>query len=243
MMCIVVWGSVARASVDEPFMPGWAIRTESAAYGPDTSSIHIEAADVSLFGLPDTRLSGIRSRRRQGRWIVAVAMSQLRTPLGSQSRYSAGCGVAGQRYRSIVTTAYETFSVAVAPSDRVATIGFFQQIDVVDRWGVTIVADGVHLTDSAAGGANVSIVASTITSTQSAVAAGLEMHPVHGAGVLFSARFAAPGPLAIAFGYDGPAGTPGVLLTIAVKHLRVSSAFRSHPVLGISHGISVSWSR
>jgi hypothetical protein len=199
-----------------------------------------EAGDVELFGIAGLRVSGARASSDFGACSVGASASQLMSPVGSETRaYLEGGYQASARWLCAVRAGTEIVSIE-GPGESALVTGVFSRANL---GAVSAIAD-VDVVSRESGrdvDVTLGVVARAGRTTTIVGSARFDGTQVVAAGVALVSRLA--GALALLAGYDDGTESVRGAAVVSLSRWRVSTGVFYHGVLGVSHGVTVAWTR
>jgi hypothetical protein len=201
----------------------------------------VEVGDVELFGMAGLRVSGLRASGQWGSVPVGVSAARLASPVGSESRVDIELGyVTASHSRCVLRVGVEMIEIAGATPERsliagalaradVGAVSALADVDVVSRAYASEV--DVVLGIVARAGRNVAVVATTRFDGTRAAAVG----------VAVVSRLT--GALSLLGGYDDGTESVRAAAVVTLDAWQLSSGVSYHAVLGVSHGVTLAWTR
>jgi hypothetical protein len=201
----------------------------------------VELGDVELFGIAGLRVSGLRA---SGRWRsvpVGVSVARLASPVGNETHADIEVGYATvSRWRCSARMGVEMVEISGALPERSMIVGALARADV---GAVTALADVEVVSRAYASDVNVTLGVVARAGRAVALVATAEFNGARAAALGVAVVSRLTDALSLLGGYDD--GTESVraaaVVTLAAWH--VSSGVFYHPVLGVSHGVTLAWSR
>lgn len=242
----VLLAGSAAAQVTFPSVVDRAVGVRTALYpgavgGNECPRWSVEVADAELFGIAGLRVAGVQSAATLGRAMLRIELAQIDAPVGDHTRAVVEAGhVHAGVWQGGVRAGVERVVLRGALPERSLVGGAFSRTDVgpaalvadVETMsGAFVRSTSVTIAVLGRTGAIATVVASLCFDGSRAVAAGVAVvaHP--------EAR------LGLIAGYDDGTDTSRFAARIAVGHVEVATGVTHHSVMGLSHGVSVSWAR
>jgi hypothetical protein len=215
------------------------IRAGADGFGPE-APWSVETGDVELFGIAGLRVAGVRARGRMGAVPAGVSLAQLSSPVGTESRAEAELGYRpGVRWLCLARTGIEIVSITGAPAEQAVLAGFYSR---AEAGRITAIADVDVISRADAREIEVEIgVVGRIGSASIIATTHFDGHAVASAGIAVVSRFA--GRLALLAGYDDGTETIRGAAVVSLSRWRVGVGVFQHAVLGVSQGVTLTWSR
>lgn len=201
----------------------------------------VEAADVELFGIAGLRVSGVRAWGRVGAIPVGASMAQLSSPVGSEARADLEIGYApGTRWSCAARIGVETVAMVGAAGERALVAGLSSR---ADAGRLTALADVDIVSRALARDVDVTlgVVARAGRGASVVATARFDGAGVAAAGVALVSRVTTS--LALLAGYDDGTESVRGAAVVFLSSWRVSTGIFYHAVLGVSHGVTVAWTR
>jgi hypothetical protein len=196
--------------------------------------------DVELFGIAGLRVSGVRASSDFGAGSVGVCAAQLMSPVGSESRaYLEGGYQASARWLCAARAGVEIVSIGDA-AERALVTGMFSRADL---GALSAIAD-VDVVSRETGrdvDLTLGVVARAGRAATIVGSARFDGTNVIAAGVALVSRLTSA--LALLAGYDDGTDSVRGAAVVALSGWRVSTGVFYHGVLGVSHGVTVAWTR
>lgn len=206
----------------------------------ESDRARVEVADMALFGIAGLQVAGVRGAVAPGAWTVRAELARIASPVGSESRVAVDAGFTEHgRWSIAVRAGLAGVAIAGAPGENRPIAGVTSRVDV---GSVTTCADiesaglgadrrvAMHLALAAriAPGIVVSTFHVDGPGTMAvAVAAGVRLHP----------------SLALLTGYDDGTETLSGVVAVRVRGCELAAGVYRHAVLGLSQGVTLTWSR
>jgi hypothetical protein len=223
---------------------GLGFRADAIGYAAVTGvapSWCVEAGDVELFAIAGLRASGVRATGRTGSYPVGVSVAQLASPVGSEARAELQMGYApSPRWTCAARVGVETVSIAGAAAQRATVAGVHAR---ADAGPISSIAD-IDVVSRAQGRdteVSLAVVARAGGAASVVASARFDGAGVAGAGVALVSRLT--GALALLAGYDDGTESVRGAAVVSLAGWRVSTGVFYHGVLGISHAVTVAWTR
>ena len=247
LCAVLVGATTALAGVEFPSVIDRVvgIRTDAGAgdfvVSGRRGSPGAEAGDVELFGIAGLRVSGARASSDFGACSVGASASQLMSPVGSETRaYLEGGYQASARWLCAARAGAEIVSRGASPGERAFVTGVFSRADL---GAITAIAD-VDVVSRESGrdvDVTLGVVARAGRAATIVASARFDGTQVVAAGVAVVSRLT--GALALLAGYDDGTDSVRGAAVVSLSRWRVSTGVFYHGVLGVSHGVTVAWTR
>ncbi len=234
----------ALARIDFPSVVDRAvgIRASADVFNPEqaASAWTLEAGDVELFGIAGLRVAGVRASGRAGVLPAGFAIAQLSSPVGNESRAELELGYRpSARWLCLARAGIETVSIIGVPDERAIVTGFHAR---AEARRITAIADVDLISRASAREIGLSIgVVGRIGSTSIVATAQFDGRAVASTGIAVVSRFA--GRLALLAGYDDGTESVSGAAVVSFSRWRFGVGVFQHAVLGVSQGVTLSWSR
>lgn len=200
----------------------------------------VEVADAELFGVAGLRSSGVRASGRAGPWIVNAAAVQVSSPVGDHARavLEAGFVIRGA-WQGAVRAGAERLALDATRPLHARVTGLASRIDA---GRVSLLADVEWIEGDGADDTSI-VLASRFRAGAARLTGTLRIDGDRfvGAGISLCARVHRD--LDVLAGYDDGAGSLRAAVIIHAGMLDMATGVWQHPVLGLSHGVSVACAR
>jgi len=201
----------------------------------------VEVADAELFGIAGLRVVGVQSAATLGPAMLRIELAQVASPVGDHTRGVVEAGhVHAGGWQGGVRAGVERVALRGALPERTLVGGVFSRAELGP---VSLVADVEAMSGAFVRSTSVSIAALGRAGAIATVVGSLRFDGSRmvAAGVAVVARPDAR--LRLIAGYDDGTDTSRVAARIAVGRVEVATGVTHHAVLGLSHGLSVTWTR
>lgn len=201
----------------------------------------VETGDVELFGIAGLRASGVRATGRVAALPVGVSMTQLASPVGSETRAEVELGYApGARWHCAARVGVEMVAITGAESEQALVTGLRSRADV-GRISAIADVDVVSRPDARDVDVTLGVIARAGRAASLIGTARFDDVGLAAAGVAFVSRVT--GALSLLAGYDDGTDSVRGAAVVSLASWRVSTGVFYHPVLGVSQGVTVAWVR
>ena len=246
MVGSVLLAGPAAGQVTFPSVGDRAVGMRTALYpgageGNERPRWSAEVADAELFGIAGLRVVGVQSAATLGPAMLRMELAQIDSPVGEHTRGVVEAGhVHAAVWQGAVRAGIERVTLRGVLPERMWVSGAFSRADLGP---IALVADVEAISGAFARSTSVSIAVLGRASTLATVVGSLRFDGsrVVAAGVAVVARPAAR--LRLIAGYDDGTDTSRVAAHIVVDRVEVATGVTHHAVLGLSHGVSVTWTR
>ena len=201
----------------------------------------VEAGDVELFGIAGLRVAGVRATGRVGALPVGATLTQLASPVGTETRANVELGyVPGARWRASVRVGAEMIAITGAAGEQSLVTGFLSRADV-GRISAIADVDVVSRRETRDVDVTLGVVARAGRGASLVGTAHFDGTGVAAAGIAFVSRLT--GALSLLAGYDDGTDSVRGAAVVSLASWRVSTGVFYHSVLGLSQGVTVAWVR
>jgi hypothetical protein len=233
----------ANAGIEFPSVVDRAVGIRAAAdvLTGATRSRNVEVCDVELFGIAGLRVAGLRASGRWGSFPVGVSAARLASPVGNETRVDIELGyVTASRSRCVTRVGVEMVEITGATPERSIIVGALARADV---GAVSVLAD-IEMV-SRAYASDVDVVLGIVARAGRAVAliATAEFSGTRAAALGVAVVSRLTGALSLLGGYDDGTESVRAAAVVTLAAWQISSGVFYHPVLGVSHGVTLAWSR
>ncbi len=236
----------AVAQVTFPSVVDRAVGVRTALYpgaveGNEPRRWSVEVADAELFGIAGLRVVGVQSAAMLGPAMLRIELAQIDSPVGGHTRVvvEAGHAHAGV-WQGGMRAGVEQVDLRGVLSERSLLGGAFSRADLGP---VSLVADVEAMSGAFVRSTSVSVAVLGRAGAMATVVGSLRFDGsrVVAAGVAVVARPDAR--LGLIAGYDDGTDTSRVAARIVMDRVEVATGVAHHAVMGLSHGVSVTWTR
>lgn len=218
-----------------------AAATGYAAATNGSPSWCVEVGDAELFGITGLRVAGVRASGRVGVMPLGASLSQLASPVGSETRADAEIGYAPSvRWSCAARAGVETVGLSGAAPEHSLVVGAYAH---ADAGRLTVVADVDVVSRTFARDVAVALGVVAHAGSSACVVASVRFDDagVAGAGVSLVSRIG--GVLALLAGYDDGTESIRGAAVVSLSNWRVSTGVFYHGVLGVSQAVTIAWTR
>jgi hypothetical protein len=200
----------------------------------------VEAGDVELFGIAGLRVDGVRTRRRMGALQAGVSVAQLSAPVGSEARAELEVGYRpSARWLCRARAGVETVALTGIASEAAILAGFHAR---AQTGRITTIADVDVVTRAEVRDVEVDLAVVARVRMASIVAtARFDGRAVASTGVAVVSRLASA--LSLIAGYDDGTESIRGAAVVSLASWQLGVGIFQHAVLGVSQGVTLSWSR
>jgi hypothetical protein len=236
----------AAAQVTFPSVVDRAVGVRTALF-PGADEINrpprwsVEVADAELFGIAGLRVTGVQAATKLGLAMLRMELAEIASPVGEHTRAVVEAGhVRTGVWQGGVRAGIERVTLRSVWPERSLVGGAFSRADLGP---VALVADVEAMSGAFVRSTSVSIAVLGRAGAMATVVGSLHFNGsrVVAAGVAVVARL--DSRLGLIAGYDDGTDTSRVAARIAVGRVEVATGVTHHAVLGLSHGVSVTWTR
>jgi hypothetical protein len=212
--------------------------------GSSGTSFRCEAGEWRLYGVDGLRVHAAVAEAGRRGWSVRLSAAVLDAPVGQESEFAAGVTLAlAERIRIGGTVEWETASLEGCESASVAALSVSALVRLADRAALVTRASNIRLAGEASPGAGVSIGAVLSPESTLSAVASFSVSPAGGASFRAASRIELGSYVLFSLGYEGDTGSLDASVWIRLGGLGLDAGSSFHPVLGVSHGVFVSWGR
>lgn len=207
----------------------------------DRARWRFEVGDAELFGIAGLRVVGVRSTAAVGAAVLTGEFSEIASPVGNHARAIVEAGYARPgAWQGALRAGVERVSLRGAEPERSLVGGAFSRADVGP---VSIVADLEVVSGFYAQSTSVSIAAIGHAGPFATVVGSARFDGSRVVAVGVAVIASVHPRLGLIAGYDDGTETSRLAARIVVGDMDVSTGVAHHPVLGLSHVVSVAWMR
>lgn len=209
--------------------------------GDDRARWRFEAGDAELFGIAGLRIVGVRTSAAIGPAVLGGEFAEIASPVGDHVRGLVEAGYARPgSWQGALRAGVERVALRGTEPERSLVGGAFSRADVGP---VSIIADLEVVSGFYAQSTSVSIAAIGRTGPFATVVGSARFDGSRMVAVGVAVVASVHRRLGLIAGYDDGTETSRVAARIAAGDIDVSAGVAHHPVLGLSHLVSVAWTR
>jgi hypothetical protein len=203
----------------------------------------LEAAERDLFGGAGLRVSGVRAAFVRRLWRAAAEAAQMTSGIGRETHVAVRAGPSAAAWSVVFGLSQDAVLLAGVPTAWQTTLaartGFSPHEGVCVRCDV----DGFRVAGVEDGGVDVETSVTVCTRAGVAVASALVVDRTVGAHARVSAALRVLRRSVVVVGYDDENASLSLAFAVVAGGARVVAGASSHPVLGVSRGVSAGWGR
>lgn len=231
----------ARARIDFPSVADRVIGIRAGAdlLNP-AERWSVEAGDVELFGIAGLRVDGVRTRGRVGALQAGASLAQLSAPVGSEARAELELGYRpSPRWLCLARAGVEMVSLTGMAGEQALLAGVHAR---AQAGRVVAIADVDVVSRDEVRDVDVAIAVVARIGLASIVAtARFDGRAVASTGVAVVSRLA--NALSLLAGYDDGTESIRGAAVVSLSSWQLGVGVFQHAVLGVSQGVTLTWSR
>lgn len=202
----------------------------------------LSVSEFQLFGIPELRLRSVRARTPLGPVTAGVSWAQLSAPVGTERSAETSLALASARVSVSISAGADRAHVRGAFPVELYYLSGCAGATVSDGLQLFSRADRIRLGGETMPGADVWLGVHAFVAPGASLVAAIRFDRFRGAAPVMSARYRPAGWFAATAGYDHSTTASSAALVFSLGFTSVEVAAQVHSVLGMSQGITVSWS-
>jgi hypothetical protein len=210
--------------------------------GGRATSWSLEVSDRELFGAA-LRQSGARGVFAYRVWRVEIEAAQVAADVGRETRVATYFGRSSSTSLLSVGLVHESVVIGRARAFRLTSLDLRTGVLVNERVGVRCDVEGFQIAGDDLSGADVETSVTVLAAAGVGVGAALAHDRSLGAHARVSVAVRLVDRAVVVAGYDDASEALSLAIVVMAGSLRGVAGASMHSVLGLSHGVSVGWTR
>jgi len=203
----------------------------------------LEAAERDLFGDAGLRVSGVRAAVAGGRWRAAAEAAQMTSGVGRETHVAVRAGPSAAAWSVVFGLSHDAVVLGGVPAAWQTTLAARTGFSPVEGMRVGCDVDGFRVAGVEDSGVDVETSVTVCARAGLAVASTLVVDRTVGAHARVSAALRLLRRGVVVVGYDDENSSISLAFAVVSGGARVVAGASSHPVLGVSRGVSAGWGR
>lgn len=203
----------------------------------------LEAVERDLFGDAGLRVSGVRAAVIRRRWRAAAETAQMSSGVGHETHVAVRAGPSAPAWSVVFGLSHDAVALAGVPTAWQTSLAAWTGFSPTEGVRVRCDVDGFRVAGVEDTGVDVETSITVSGRTGLAVTSALVVDRTVGAHARVSASLRLLRRGVVVAGYDDENASLSLAFAVVAGGARAVAGASSHPVLGVSRGVSLGWGR